>query len=69
MLVGTKEVAKMLGMPVYSVMRMQKSGIIPAISLGHGRGSKLLFDPELVQDALRAKMIEDQQERRIYCAG
>lgn len=63
MLIGSKETGKRFNLPLYSVMRLYKTGVIPGISIGNGRGSKLLFDPDLVEEALKNKMLNDQQER------
>lgn len=69
MLIGSKAISERFDLPVYSIMRLYKTGVIPGISIGKGRGSKLLFDPDLVAEALRNRMIEDQQQRRVYCEG
>lgn len=68
MLNGSKAEAARHGMPVYSLMKLYKTGIIPGISIGQGRGSKLLFDPVLVDEALRRHMVEEQKQRQNLCS-
>lgn len=69
MTTGSKQIAEILGMPQCTVLRLYKTGVIPGISIGQGRGSKLLFDPVLVEEALKRKMLEEQEQRKIYCEG
>ena len=48
----------------YELMRGYKTGRYPAIQIGNGgRGSKLLWDLDLLEDAIKRGMIQDQQER------
>ena len=49
----------------YELIRGYKEGRFPAITIGHGgRGSKLLWDLDLLQDTIRRQMLEDQESRR-----
>ena len=64
----SRALADHLGVPLYSIMRLYKTGVIPGISIGQGRGSKLLFDPVLVDEALRRHMVEEQKQRQIICS-
>lgn len=66
-LVGGKEIAEKWGIPYYSVMKLAKTGVIPYIQIGSGRGSKMLFNPDLVESALERNMLKQQEERRAYC--
>jgi hypothetical protein len=68
MMIGTKAIAQQYGIPMFSVMRLYKTGVIPGISIGQGRGSKLLFDPDLVADALKRYMLDEQEQRKVICA-
>lgn len=48
----------------YELMRGYKTGKYPAILIGNGgRGSKLLWDLDLLEDAIKREMMKDQQER------
>ena len=48
----------------YELMRGYKSGKYPAIVIGNGgRGSKLLWDLDILTDAIQRGMIQDQQQR------
>lgn len=67
-MVGSAAIAEQFKIPMYSVLKLYKTGVIPGISIGQGRGSKLLFDPVLVEEALRRKMLEEQEQRKIYCS-
>ena len=69
MIMKAKKMAEHIGVPYYSVMKLYKTGVIPGISIGQGRGSKLLFDVDLVEEALRTHMLEDQHQRQIICEG
>ncbi len=53
----------------YELIRGFKEGIYPAIQIGKGgRGSKLRWDLDLLQEAIKRKMLDDQAGRRkIYC--
>ena len=65
MLVGTKELCEAINIPPYSVMQLYRKGAIPALCIGKGgRGSKLLFDVELVEESLRKFSIEEMERRR-----
>ncbi len=49
----------------YQLIRGYKEGIYPAVQIGKGgRGSKLRWDLDLLQDAIKRKMLTDQEERR-----
>lgn len=49
----------------YELIRGYKEGRFPAIVIGKGgRGSKLRWDLDLLQDAIRRQMLNDQEERR-----
>lgn len=48
----------------YELMRGYKTGKYPAIVIGNGgRGSKLLWDLDLLTEAIQRGMIQDQQRR------
>ena len=60
-LLGGKEMGKKLGIPYYSLMYLAKTGVIPFIQIGNGRGSKMLFNPDLVDTALEQYMLKQQK--------
>ena len=48
----------------YELMRGYKTGKYPAIVIGNGgHGSKLLWDLDLLTEAIQRGMIQDQQRR------
>lgn len=52
----------------YALMQGYKCGKYPAIVIGNGgRGSKLLWDIDLLQEAIRREMIQNQEQHRICC--
>ncbi len=64
-LINTDEVlSEIPGMTRYALMRGYKEGRYPAISIGCGRGSKLKWNLEMLQEAIRNEMILDQQARQ-----
>ena len=49
----------------YELIRGYKEGRFPAITIGRGgRGSKLLWDLDLLQDTIRRQMLDEQKARR-----
>jgi len=60
-LLGGKEIGKKFGIPYYSVMKLAKTGVIPFIQIGNGRGSKVLFNPDLVETSLEQHMLKQQK--------
>ena len=66
-LVGGRAIAEKMEIPYYSVMKLAKTGVIPFVQIGNGRGSKMLFNPVLVETALEQHMLKQQEERRAYC--
>lgn len=58
----TKEIAKRLGVTVGTVYRMARTGVIPAVRIGTGRG--LRFDFEDVKSALSERLARLPSPRR-----
>ena len=64
MLVKTKKASENLGVSTYELIRGYKTGRYPAVMIGKGgRGSKLLWDVDLLREVLQREMMQDQQER------
>lgn len=59
--IGVIEAAKMIGVGVNRCREMAEQGIIPGYRKGRG---KWIFNPELVADALKTRMMLEAAERR-----
>lgn len=65
MLTNTKDFCKTTGYPVTTIRAMCRTGEIPFIS----SGKAYLFDPEDAEAAIRRKMEENAQKRKMKQSG
>lgn len=61
MIIGVKDAAKILGIGENRCKELAQQGIIPAMRVGKG---KWMFNVELVQEAIKLRMMLEATERR-----
>lgn len=69
-LVNTETASGKTGVSPYELVRGHKEGRYPAITIGKGgRGSKLRWDLDLLNEAIRREMTSQTEQQKIICAG